>query len=155
MEDAHVRPVVPADLPALKTVIESSDLFPPEMLGEMVAGYFDGDEASGFWLTYDEGGGPIAVAYCAPERMTVGTWNLYLIAIHASYQGRGVATLLMGYIERLLRKRGERVLIVETSSLEGFEQTRAFYRKLGYDEEARIREFYAPSEDKVIFRKVL
>ena len=32
---------------------------------------------------------------------------------------------------------------------------RAFYRKHGYDEEARIREFYDKNADKVVFCKVL
>ena len=38
---------------------------------------------------------------------------------------------------------------------EKFAATRAFYRKNGYEEEARIREFYNPGEDKIIFRKAL
>ena len=33
--------------------------------------------------------------------------------------------------------------------------SRQFYCKNGYDEEARIREFYQAGEDKVVFRKVL
>lgn len=55
----------------------------------------------------------------------------------------------------MLAARGERVLLVETSGLASFERTRAFYRKCGYDEEARIREFYQAGEDKIVFRKSL
>jgi hypothetical protein len=36
-----------------------------------------------------------------------------------------------------------------------FERTRQFYRTLGYDVEATIREFYNAGEDKVVFRKAL
>ena len=61
----------------------------------------------------------------------------------------------MRHVEQALAARGGRVLLVETSGLPGFERTRAFYRKLGYDEEARIREFYQAGEDKVVFRKAL
>ena len=39
--------------------------------------------------------------------------------------------------------------------LDEFERTRQFYRGLGYDEEARIREFYAAGEDKITYRKSL
>lgn len=46
-------------------------------------------------------------------------------------------------------------LQVETSGLESFEYVRGFYRKSGYDEEARIREFYKAGEDKIVFRKAL
>ncbi|WP_211099464.1 hypothetical protein [Skermanella aerolata] len=63
--------------------------------------------------------------------------------------------ILLRHIERALAERGERVLLVETSSLPSFEHTRAFYSKSGYDEEARIRDFYQAGEDKVVFRKDL
>ncbi|MGG6268636.1 hypothetical protein ACQ4M3_37730 [Leptolyngbya sp. AN03gr2] len=45
--------------------------------------------------------------------------------------------------------------LVETSGTDDFEYVRAFYRKNGYDEEARIREFYCAGADKIIFRKAL
>ena len=61
----------------------------------------------------------------------------------------------MRYAEAALAARGERVLLVEPSGTDGFEVPRAFYRRLGYDEEARIREFYAAGDDKIIFRKAL
>jgi RimJ/RimL family protein N-acetyltransferase len=47
------------------------------------------------------------------------------------------------------------MLLVETSGLPDFERTRTFYAKCGYEEEARIRDFYAVNDDKVVFRKVL
>ncbi|MGD1933410.1 MAG: hypothetical protein ACFB0Z_02700 [Candidatus Phaeomarinobacter sp.] len=61
----------------------------------------------------------------------------------------------MRHVEDVLRARGERVLLIETSGLGSFERTRAFYRKQGYDEEARIREFFGAGDDKIIFRKAL
>lgn len=45
------------------------------------------------------------------------------------------------------------MLLVET--LASFDRTRAFYSKCGYEEEARIRDFYAAGDDKVVFCKVL
>ena len=62
---------------------------------------------------------------------------------------------MMAFVENTLAMRGERVLLVETSALPEFERTRAFYRRIGYTEEARIRDFYKAGEDKVIFRKAL
>jgi len=87
--------------------------------------------------------------------MTSGTWNLYLIAVHPLHQGKGCGGALVATLEAMLAARGERVLLVETSSLPEFERTRAFYVKHGYDEEARIREFYKAGEDKIVFRKAL
>ena len=88
--------------------------------------------------------------------MTSGTWNLHLIAVHPDRQGQGRGTALLRHIERALAARGEtRASWWRHSGLPSFEHTRAFYRKSGYDEEARIRDFYQAGEDKVIFRKGL
>ncbi|MEO0376481.1 MAG: GNAT family N-acetyltransferase [Cyanobacteria bacterium P01_A01_bin.17] len=150
-----IRPARTDDLTALKTVIDANDLFPSEMLEDMMSDYFNNESSREFWLADDQDGEAIAVAYCAPERMTEGTWNLYLIAVHPDCQGKGRGTAMIRYIEQQLAGRGERVLLVETSGLESFERTRVFYRQRGFEEEARIREFYQAGEDKVIFRKPL
>ncbi|MGL5944352.1 MAG: GNAT family N-acetyltransferase [Waterburya sp.] len=149
-----IRPITYKDIPSLKTVIEANDLFPSDMLDDMISGYLNNESGSEFWFTYEDSK-PVAIAYCAPERMTEGTWNLYLIAVHPDYQGQGLGTSMLYYIEQMLTTRGERMLLVETSSLKTFEGTREFYRKCGYDEEARIREFYQAGEDKIVFRKSL
>jgi hypothetical protein len=46
-----------------------------------------------------------------------------------------------------------RTPLVESSGLASFERTRAFYRKNGYDEEARIHDFYQAGDDKIVYRK--
>ncbi len=149
-----IRHLTSPDLPALKQVIEATDLFPPDMLDDMAAPFLRGDSAAGFWLT-DDDGGPVAVAYCVPERMTSGTWNLLLIAVRPDRQGQGRGAALTRHAEALLKAAGGRILLVETSGLPEFAGTRAFYLRLGFREEARIRDFYRGGEDKIVFRKVL
>jgi len=149
-----IRPLLSADVPALKGVIDATALFPSEMLDDMMSGYFNGAADQEIWLTFDVDG-PIALAYCAPERMTLGCWNLLLIAVHPSHQGRRIGAEMMAHTERTLAARGERILLVETSGLPEFERTRRFYRRIGYGEEARVRDYYQAGEDKIIFRKVL
>ena len=152
--DKNICPVTPDDLPALKKIIDGTELFPADLLDDMTAGYFAKEEESGYWLTYDDGE-PVAVAYYVPEQMTEGTWNALLLAVHPERQSEGLGAALMQHVERTLVEQGERVLLVETSGLDAFERTRNFYRKIGYEEEARIREFYAAGEDKIVFRKAL
>ena len=150
----NIRPIVPIDIPFLKTVIDANSLFPSDMLDDMSDDYFHNQNNNELWLTYEDVN-PVAIGYCAPERMSEGTWNLYLIAVHPNYQGQGIGTSLMFYIEEILAARGERILLVETSGSVSFEGTRTFYQKCGYEEEARIREFYQAGEDKIVFRKLL
>lgn len=87
--------------------------------------------------------------------MTEGTWNLLLIAVHPNLQRRGIGTELMRFIEDTLTANGERILIIETSGLPAFLSTREFYQHIGYEEEARIRDFFKLGDDKVVFRKTL
>jgi ribosomal protein S18 acetylase RimI-like enzyme len=158
LAQSAIRPVEPGDVPALKAVIDGTDLFPSALLDDMLAGFLAGQGGDELWLTANgaqDGAGPIAVAFAAPERMTSGTWNLYLIAVQPECQSRGVGAALVRHVEQALAARGARVLLVETSGLPVFARTRAFYRREGYAEEARIREFYAAGEDKIVFWKAI
>ena len=58
-------------------------------------------------------------------------------------------------VEEDLRARGQRLLLVETSSTPQYDRTRAFYDKLGYEEEARVRDYWEAGDDLVLFRKAL
>ena len=49
--------------------------------------YLTNDKSVEKWFTYDSGK-PIAVAYCAPERMTQGTWNLFLLLYTLLIKGK-------------------------------------------------------------------
>lgn len=153
-----IRPIAPDDTTALITLAKAIGLFEPnqlEELGEMLSDYFNsGSDSDHFWLT-DDDNGLVGVAYCEMERMTDGTWNLQLIAIRPDRQRQGRGATLLHYVEQMLKMRGGRVLLVETSGLPDFERTRAFYRKCGYDEEARIRDFYKTGDDKIVYCKAL
>ena len=85
-------------------------------------------------------------------------WNLYFIAVHPKHQGNDIGGALLDHVEGHLRQAGPdtaQVLIVETSSTERYARTREFYPKQGYVEEARIRRFYGPDDDKVVYWKLL
>ncbi|MDS3859347.1 GNAT family N-acetyltransferase [Thermosynechococcaceae cyanobacterium BACA0444] len=153
-----IQLTTPDDRDALLALAQAVGLFDSDQIVEltqMLDQYFSNDSQSqNLWLTdYDHG--PVGVAYAGAEPMTHGTWNLYLIAIHPNYQKQGRGSMLLKYIEKVLAERGERVLLVETSGTDEFQYVRAFYRNNGYEEEARIRDFYADGVDKVVFRKVL
>jgi ribosomal protein S18 acetylase RimI-like enzyme len=154
MTHPNIRPLHSADLPAIKAVIDATGLFPSDMPDEMTAGYLAAPGGPEIWLTVDLSG-PVGVAYVAPERMAEGASNLYLIAIHPDVQAKGHGAALLRAIEAMLAAQGDRILLVETSGLAEFAATRGFYRRNGYTEEARIRDFYAAGEDKVIFCKAL
>jgi ribosomal protein S18 acetylase RimI-like enzyme len=150
-----IRSALLVDQPALKRIIDAVELFPSDMLGDMMAPYLAAIGTAGeFWLT-DDAGGPVGVAYCAPERLTNGTWNLLMIAVQPDKQRQGRGAALIDAVERQVADRNGRVVLIETSGLGSFEGQRALYKRLGYVEEARIRDFYEAGNDKVVFWKSL
>ena len=149
-----IRPAQRPDIPAIKSVVEDAELYSPEMLDDMIAGYLE-ETTRDIWFVAVADGQVVGFGYCEPERMTSGTWNLLAIGILARYRGRGIGGAMMRYLENRLRTGGQRVLIVETMGTPAFARTRAFYRSNGYAEEARIREFYEPGGDKIVYWKHL
>ena len=143
------------DLPKIKQIIEENQMFPPQYLDEMSHGYFS-QLTQEYWLVAEcEQNEVVGIAYSAPEQMTVGTWNLLMIAVAKSHQGQGVGSQLMSATEMKLRTMQTRVLLVETSSLPAYELTRRFYPKLGYEKIATVPDYYDKGDDKVIFWKSL
>ncbi|MFK8164737.1 MAG: GNAT family N-acetyltransferase [Lewinella sp.] len=145
-----------ADKPALFQVAESCGLFQAEELGElggMIDAFLSGEMEGHQWLTLREGNEVKAAAYYAPETFADGVWNLYFIGVLADQQGKGHGSAILKHVEQTLTSQGQRILIIETSSLDGFELTRKFYDQHGYTVEARIRDYYEEGEDKVVFWK--
>ncbi len=155
---ATIRLAKPDDTDSIMSLADAIGLFEGEeleVLGDMLSGYFDGSLGEGHsWIVCDDDG-VVGVGYFAPEQYAYGVYNLYFIAVHPKYQGKGNGSLMLNYVEKTLAEKGQRLLLVETSGLPNFELTRKFYCKQGYEEEARIREFYKPGDDKIIFRKAL
>lgn len=149
-----IRPAERQDIPAIKSVAQNAELFPPEMLEDMISAYLD-HSSNDVWFVALAGDRLVGFGFCEPERMTSGTWNLLAIGVLDDWRGCGVGAAMMRQLEDRLRATGERILIVETLGTTAFERTRSFYRTNGYVEEARIREFYEPGGDKVVYWKHL
>ncbi len=86
-----------------------------------------------------------------PTPATEATHDLYWLAVDPEAQGQGIGTQLMKRIEHTLESRGARLLVVETSSRADYQDTRTFYARRGYAEAARVRDFYGPADDRIIF----
>ena len=92
----------------------------------------------------------LGYACFGPTPTTEGTYDLYWLAVDPAAQGRGAGRALVQWVERELGSRGGRLLVVETSSRPDYEHTREFYARGGYAEAARVRDFYAPADDRII-----
>jgi len=100
-------------------------------------------------------GGLAGYACYGPTPSTDRTYDLYWIAVHPMHQGSGGGSRLLDEVERRLQDREARLLVVETSARTSYAQTRHFYEGRGYRAHARLRDFYAPGDDRVIYAKGL
>lgn len=150
----NIRQAKKSDLPDITLILNDTNLFPAEMLEEMISPFLLEPDGPEKWLVCeDDSGQVVGFCYYRPEPFAEGTWNLLAIGLRTEKQNRGYGSLLISAVELSLST--ERVLIVETSGLEDFDATRKFYDKCGYDREATIRDYWADGDDKVIFRKSL
>jgi ribosomal protein S18 acetylase RimI-like enzyme len=150
-----IRKVRKDDIQFLKDVLNSIELFPSEILEDLISDFFNNPETEEIWFTATENDIPISIGYCAPEKLTEGTFNLYAIGVKGDIQGKGIGGTMMKYLEEDLRKKGHRILIVETSGTDDFKLTRKFYENLDYSKEAVIRDFWKEGDDKVVYWKKL
>ena len=95
----------------------------------------------------------VGYACWGPTPATDRTWDLYWIAVDTALQGAGIGTILLEEVERRLVGQHARMLIAETSSRSDYAATRGFYERRGYAEAARVRDFYASGDDRIIFVK--
>lgn len=111
------------------------------------------DHYQSFTAEFD--GRPVGWVCFGPTPCTVNAYDIYWIAVDQTLHGKGVGRALLEHSENLIRKRGGRLSVIETSGSARYDATRGFYGKVNYDEVARVRDFYAPQDDKVIYTKVL
>ncbi|HVK72956.1 MAG TPA: N-acetyltransferase [Kofleriaceae bacterium] len=153
-----VRAPRPDDRDALAAVIASDATFKDEEQAvalELVDDALGGE--SDYELLVAEGPDGAVDGYICFGRtpMTVRTYDLYWIIVHARARGRGLARALIEAMEAELRARGGAQVRVETSETEGYGAARGLYARLGYPEVARLRDFYAPGDALITYYKEL
>ena len=141
---------------ALRGILVNSGQFDEESIAHIMGdldNYFEHPDHE-IWLTAlaDENN-PVGFAYCAPEPVTLGTWNLLMIWVKSDYEGQGYGRSLVSAIEHELKDKQARLLIVETSQLPEFEAARAFYTKQGFTFAAEIQDFFAEGDHKLVYTK--
>lgn len=109
---------------------------------EFVGAFAEGDRLDGY-------------ACFGPTPGTDGTYDLYWIAMDPASQQSGGGSALLSAVEQQLSEREARLVVVETSSRPDYGPARRFYERRGYTAAARLRDFYAPNDDRIVYVKRL
>jgi len=123
---------------------------------ELIDSYLDDPSGSGYHILVAEVDSTVEGYICyGPTPLTEGTWDIYWVAVSREKQSQGIGSALMrSAAEEILKAEG-RLSIIETSSTPAYEKTRNFHLSHGYEIIARIPDFYAPGDDKLILQKRL
>ena len=98
--------------------------------------------------------GAIAGYMCyGPTPMTEGVVDLYWLAVHPGKHRQGYGKALIQWLEKAVQEKKGRLIVIETSSRDKYAVTRNFYQRLGYAENACIRDFYCPGDNLLIYCK--
>jgi len=147
------------DKPSLMALLHGLPEFKPTEVAiaeEVINSYLANAAGSGYNALVAEADSVITGYICyglAP--LTEGTWDIYWIAVVAGRQGKGTGTALLTYAEDKIRQAEGRLIVIETSSQPGYKKARCFYLNHGYEAIARLPDFYAPGDDKLILQKRL
>jgi GNAT superfamily N-acetyltransferase len=87
-----------------------------------------------------------------PTPCTLGTFDLYWMAVDPAHHGAGIGTALLNAMEQQLPGTA-RLVVVETAGRPDYAPTRGFYEARGYRAVSRIPDFYAPGDDQVVYVK--
>jgi GNAT superfamily N-acetyltransferase len=63
--------------------------------------------------------------------------------------------MLIEAVERQVAAKGGERIYIDTSGRDQYQPTRAFYERNGFCCEARLKDFYSPGDDRVIYVKSL
>ena len=158
-EPITLRDLRPGDRESLALILKTSGAFHDQEIAvglELVDESLNPGPSTDYqWFLAERDGQVVGFACFGPVPLTVGTFDLYWIAVSPEARGRGVASRLDDAVTSAVRALGGRWLLAETSSTPAYGPARAFYDRRGYRLLERIEDFYRAGDDRLTFGKRL
>lgn len=150
-----LRPLRRADRAEIERIVRATGAFREDEV--VVAMELVGaEEAEGYRFVVAEVEGKVAGYACFGQTpLTIGTWDLYWIAVDPALQGKKIGRALFDAAVEAVRAEGGRMLLIETGGKASYGATREAYLAWGCVEVARVPDFYEPGDDKVIYARYL
>jgi ribosomal protein S18 acetylase RimI-like enzyme len=140
-------------------ILQDTPEFKPlevEVATELLDAYLEDPVNSGYFVLVAEADSAVVGYVCyGPTPLTIGTWDVYWIAVARLEQGRGIGQALLAAAEAEMKEAQARLVLIETSSKPEYEKTWRFYLSQAYELISRIPDFYEPGDDKLTFQKRL
>jgi len=152
-----IRPTKREDRDHIINILRRTSNFTDEEIKvavELLDSYFANSLDSGYWTYTAELDKVVGYICYGPTPMTSGTFDIYWIAVDPIVQGKHIGTKLLSFAEEDIVRHNGRLITIYTSSQERYGNTKAFYSRRGYREGCRVRDYYKPGDDLVIYVKL-
>jgi acetoin utilization deacetylase AcuC-like enzyme/GNAT superfamily N-acetyltransferase len=147
------------DVGRVRSLVASTGLFNAaevEIASELVNERLNKGIRSGYqFVLAERGANLVAFACYGPIRGTQDAFDLFWIAVLPDEQRQGLGAQIYARAEAAMVKAGAKRIYADTSTSERYAGTRDFYEGMGFREQARIPDFYAPGDGKIIYMKPL
>lgn len=148
---------IPVDVENVREIIHSSGFFLDHEIPvalELVEEAIEKGLESGYFFVFAmDGDRTISYACYGDIACTKNSYDLYWIATHQDYRGKGVGSLILKETEKRVKSMGGRVIYIETSSKPLYVPTQSFYEKHGYFKEAVLKDYYDVNDSKIVYSK--
>lgn len=154
-----IRTLENRDRDKIEKILVDTDNFNSEEIRiamELIDFYLNNEDQKDYEIFTDADGDTVNGYVCiGPRPLTVGTYDLYWIAVNPNVQARGIGSGLIKYIEEYIKEKSGRLVLIETSGKPGYEKERKFYEKNKYDKFVEIKDFYNVGDSLVVYGKYL
>ena len=153
-----IRAMTAADKPAVMALLRDTPEFEPSEVpvAEEVLDCYLASPGEGYRTLVAEDSAEVIGYICfGSTPLTAATWDIYWMAVARQRRGQGAGYMLLRQAEKDIKQAGGRLILIETSSKPNYLPTRRFYRRQGYRQVSRIRDFYAPGDHRITFEKRL
>ena len=151
--------LVPSDREAIETAVRGTGFFTAEEVAIAVELADDalakGDASEYLFIVAMWRGRFVGYACYGHIPGTETSFDLYWIAVASEFQAKGAGKAILRAAEQAMRDKGATRIYIDTSDKAMYAPTQRFYLGAGYHEAARLADFYAPADGKIIYLKVL
>ncbi|MBM4276329.1 MAG: GNAT family N-acetyltransferase [Deltaproteobacteria bacterium] len=153
-----IRPLISKDRERLRRMVIETGVFTDEEVGvaiELIDIVLGNESQKDYRIAcaVDDQEQPLGYICYGPVPMTQGTFDLYWIVIDPGVQGRKIGSELLDYLEEEVRGLKGRMILADTSSIPSYEKAQGFYLRKGFQEAARIADYYWEGNDRITYCK--
>ena len=145
------------DIQSVRDIVVSTGFFydhEVEIAVELVTERLNLGQVTGYYFVFAEVDGVTSAYSCfGPITMSKTSFDLYWIATHNDFRGKGIGKKLLEETFIQAKEMGCKIIIAESSGLPHYAPTRAFYDSTKFELEATLKNFYDMGDDKLFYTK--